>query len=86
MTYPEDIDTHSETQRYYFDDSGLLRRMDYQPAVNGDTPVAHYVSDEIEVGGLIVPTRRRIRIRQEDGTPDLSWTPITLDLADVRVR
>ncbi|GGO07828.1 hypothetical protein GCM10011576_12820 [Micromonospora parathelypteridis] len=32
------------------------------------------------------PTRRRIHIRQEDRTPDLSWTPITLDLADVRIR
>ncbi|MGC5285531.1 hypothetical protein [Micromonospora sp. DT231] len=30
--------------------------------------------------------RRRIHIRQEDRTPDLSWTPITLDLADVRIR
>ncbi|MEH1168905.1 hypothetical protein V6V47_26310 [Micromonospora sp. CPCC 205539] len=86
VTFPASVDTHSETQLYYFDDSGLLRRMDYQPVVNGNSPVAHYVSGETEVGGLVVPTRRRIHIRQEDRTPDLTWTPITLDLADVHIR
>ncbi|MGQ5260551.1 hypothetical protein ACTWLT_07320 [Micromonospora sp. ZYX-F-536] len=86
VTFPENVDTHNETQLYYFDDGGLLRRMEYQPVVNGYSPTAHYVSGHTRVDGLVVPTRRRIHIRQEDRTPDLSWTPITLDLADVRIR
>ncbi|MBM7491472.1 hypothetical protein JOD64_002694 [Micromonospora luteifusca] len=44
------------------------------------------MSGATEVNGLVVPTRRRIHISQEDRTPDLSWTPIMLDLADVRIR
>ncbi|MCG5444985.1 hypothetical protein NIE79_003428 [Micromonospora sp. NIE79] len=86
VTFPESLHTHTDTQLYYFDDGGLLRRMDYQPVVNGSSRVAHYVSGATEVDGLVVPTRRRIHLRQEDNTPDLSWTPITLDLADVRIR
>ncbi|MGI5524504.1 hypothetical protein ACQEUX_26700 [Micromonospora sp. CA-259024] len=86
VTFPENVDTHNDTQLYYFDDSWLLRRIDYQPVVNGFSPTAHYVSGAVEVDGLVVPTRRRIHIRQEDRTPDLSWTPITLDLADIRIH
>jgi hypothetical protein len=32
----------------------------------------------------VVATQRRIHIRNEDRTPDLSWVPITLDLSDSR--
>jgi hypothetical protein len=39
VTFPRSIDVHSATQLYYFDDAGLLRRLDYQLVVNGDTPV-----------------------------------------------
>ncbi|AQZ63541.1 unnamed protein product [[Actinomadura] parvosata subsp. kistnae] len=83
ITFPENIDTHNETQKYYFDGKGLLRRMDYQPVVNGYSPTAHYVSGHTEVDGIVVATTREIFIRQEDGTPDRSWTPIRLDLSDI---
>jgi hypothetical protein len=66
-----------------FDDAGLLRRMDYAPEVNGRPPVAHYIRDEETFDGIVVPTKRHIHHRNEDGTPDLSWIPITLDLSDI---
>lgn len=84
VTFPDSIDVHSETQLYYFDDAGLLRRMDYQPVVNGDTPVAHYIRHEATFEGIVVPTTRHIHPRKEDRTPDLSFLPITLDLSDVK--
>ncbi|MHA7264591.1 hypothetical protein ACX80W_15470 [Arthrobacter sp. TMN-37] len=85
VTFPSSIDTHSTTQLYYFNAAGRLRRMDYEPAVNGATPVAHYIRDEAEVDGLVVPTKRHIHIRNEDRTPDLSWIPIEIDLSDIRI-
>lgn len=83
VTYPDSIDTHNKTQLYYFDDAGLLRRMDYQPDVNGRPPVAHYIRAEGTFDGIVVPTTRHIHHRNDDGTPDLSWAPITLDLSDI---
>jgi hypothetical protein len=32
VTFPDSIDTHNQTQLYYFNDAGLLRRMDCQPS------------------------------------------------------
>jgi hypothetical protein len=84
VTFPDSIDVHSATQLYYFDDAGLLRRMDYQPAVNGDRPVAHYIRSEATFDGIVVPTKRHIYPRNEDRTPDLSFRSITLDLSDVK--
>jgi hypothetical protein len=84
-TFPASIDTHSSTQLYYFDDQGHLRRMDYQPAVNGNSPVAHYIREETEVDGVLIPTQRHIHLRNDDGTPDLSWIPITIELRDIAI-
>lgn len=85
VDFPASIHTHSGSQLYYFDESFRLRRMDYQPAVNGHTPVAHYVMEHTKVAGLEIPTRRNIHIRHEDGTPDLSWTPISLELSNTAI-
>jgi hypothetical protein len=74
---------HNPTQLYYFDDDGLLRRMDYQPVVNGYSPTAHYIRQHENVDGFVVPTKRHIHSRREDRTPDLSWIPITLDLSNI---
>ncbi|GGL05312.1 hypothetical protein Sme01_63800 [Sphaerisporangium melleum] len=85
VTYPPSIHTHNATQLYYYDDSGLLRRLDYQPDVNGRTPVAHYIRAHEAVDGIPFPTKRHIHTRNEDGTPDLSWIPITVDLSDIKI-
>ena len=83
VTFPDTLDTHNPTQLYYFDAAGHQRRMDYQPEVNGYSPIAHYIAAETDIDGLTVPTQRHIHVRNEDRTPDLSWIPITLDLSDI---
>jgi hypothetical protein len=83
VTYPATIDAHNEVELYYFNDAGLLRRMDYQPVVNGFSPTAHYIQETDLIDGLPVPTLRYVHIRNTDRTPDLSWVPITLELSDV---
>ncbi|MEU8175200.1 hypothetical protein AB0C14_20160 [Microbispora hainanensis] len=85
VTYPPSIHTHNATQLYYYDDSGLLRRMDYQPDVTGRSETAHYIRAHEVVDGIPVPVTRHIHRRNEDGTADLSWAPITIDISDITI-
>jgi hypothetical protein len=83
VTFPNSIDVHSATQLYYFDDAALLRRMDYQPVVNGDTPVAHYLRSEATFDGIVVRQSGTSTPATRTG-PWTSFLPITLDLSDVK--
>jgi hypothetical protein len=85
VSFPASIDTHSESQLYYFDEAARLRRMDYQPIVNGHSAVAHYITEHTRIAGWDMPTRRNIHLRHEDGTADLSWTPISLELRNTAI-
>ncbi|KAI5465217.1 hypothetical protein BGZ63DRAFT_173416 [Mariannaea sp. PMI_226] len=72
VQFPEQsvLTSHSSTQKYYFDDKFVLQRHDYAPWVLAGSPAAHYVYDEVVVGGLTFPTLRRvIAINPADGTP-----------------
>jgi hypothetical protein len=43
VTFPADVPTHSTEQTFYFDDAGLIRRLDHTPDVVDRTVVAaHY--------------------------------------------
>jgi hypothetical protein len=76
------IHTHSPTQQFYFDADGLLRRHDYAVDVAGGTLAAHFVSDYVEVQGLQLPTRRRVYMRNEDGTLATDRVLVSADLSD----
>lgn len=67
VTFPENIDSHSREQVLYFDKDGLIKRHDYQ--VPGNAPAAHYISGHQQFQGIIVPTTRRVYVRQDDNTP-----------------
>lgn len=58
VRFPASIDTHSESQLYYFDPSFRLRRIDYAPIVTGHSPIAHYVAENTAVEGWDMPTWR----------------------------
>jgi hypothetical protein len=63
VTYPDTIVAHHREQTYYFDDAGLLRRLDYSVDILGGGPAVHYPSAYRELDGIMVPTRRRGRPR-----------------------
>jgi hypothetical protein len=85
VTFPNEITSHSTVQTYCFDsDTGLQRRIDYSPDVAGNPLVAHYTSEHHDFGGLIVPTRRRVLIRNGEGVADQSFCPILLDVSEVQ--
>jgi hypothetical protein len=80
--FPQNIHTHCPEQSLYFDQGGLLRRHDYQVDVAGKSRAAHLISEYVDVQGLQFPTKRRVFIRNEDGTPQLDDMPVSADLFD----
>jgi hypothetical protein len=86
VTFPPSIATHNPEQVFYFDHSGLQRRMDYITEILGATLVAHYTSHHRTFGGVVLPTRRRVFRRNPDGTSNLNLPSITIDVHSVTVE
>lgn len=84
VTFPPEVDSHNQTQLYYFDDAFHLRRTDLQPEVNDFSPATQYVQDPVEIDGITISTTRRVYLRRLDRSPDTRLTPITADLSDIR--
>jgi hypothetical protein len=82
VTYPEQIVAHCRQQTYYFDDKGLLRRLDYSVDILGGGPAVHYPSNYREFDGIMVPTTRRVYVRRPDGSPVLESVSIAIDIRD----
>ncbi len=83
---PSHVHSHSPEQAVYFDERGLLRRHDYQVDVAGRARAAHFASDYVDVRGLSFPTRRRVFLRNADGTLQLDRMPVSIDLSDFELR
>jgi len=83
VTYPGTIVAHCRQQTYYFDDAGLLRRLDYAVDILGGDSVVHYPSDYREFDGIMVPTRRRVYVRNPDGSPQRDAVTVAIDVTDV---
>ena len=84
VTYPDTIVAHCRQQTYYFDDGGLLRRLDYSADILGGGPAVHYPSDYRQFDGIMVPTRRRVYVRNPDGSRQRDSVAVAIDVADVR--
>jgi hypothetical protein len=85
VRYPRSISTHSTEQTFYFDEKGLLRRHDYNLEVSAGSGGAHYVHDHQPVNGILIPTRRRIYIRGEDGKPQMEPLLVSIDLSNIKL-
>ena len=83
--YPGELEVFSKTQTIYLGEDGLLRRMDYDIEIAGNTPGAHYVCDYVEVAGIKFPTRRRIYPRQADGGALSEPLVVSIDLAAIEL-
>jgi hypothetical protein len=59
--FPEEVPSHCKTQTFYFDERGLLRRLDYTADIFGSMARgAHYCDEHKNFGGFMVPTRREV--------------------------
>lgn len=59
VRYPQDIATHCREQTYYFNEMGLLQRVDYVTDVAGGVG-SHYCFDHVDYDGIVIPTLRRV--------------------------
>lgn len=64
--------THSHTQLLYIDDTGLIRRHDYDVNLAAISSYGLYLTDYIEVRGLKFPTTRHAFRRRKNDPPTVS--------------
>jgi hypothetical protein len=86
VQFPNNIATHSSRQTLYIDQSGLLKRHDYDVEIAGGTPGAHYIDGYIDVSGIKIPTIRRIFARQPDASVNREPLVVSIDLSNIQLR
>jgi hypothetical protein len=82
-TFPPGIATHSTVQTFYFDQTGLLKRHDYDVEIAGGNPAAHYVPELKEFSEIVVPTKRRVLQRRPDGMSIPDPVIVSIDLSEI---
>ncbi|MBN3828754.1 hypothetical protein G3O00_34895 [Burkholderia sp. Ac-20384] len=85
VTYPATLEVFSKVQAIYVGADNLIRRLDYDVEIAGNTPGAHYVSDYVTVSGIRVPTRRRIYPRMPDGSSVAEPLVVSIDLENIEL-
>jgi len=68
VTFPDGVHTHSKIQTFYIDNTGLIRRHDYNVEISANVASAHYLYDYIDVQGIKFPTKRMVFLRKDDNT------------------
>lgn len=87
VKFPRSIHSNCEEQVYYFNETGLLQRMDYHvEIVDSSIGVAHYMYDYVDVGGLTFPTRRCAYPRDSRGVHDPHVELVELNLTDYQTH
>ena len=69
VKFPAHIATHSTEQVFYIDSNGWISRHDYDVAVSGNAPAVQYLDEHREIDGIVIATKRKVYVRQEDNKP-----------------
>lgn len=86
VSFPDDLAYHSKEQVLYFDEKGLLKRMDYAVDISGGIPAAQYVFDYGEFQGFKLPIRRLVYGRDEHGQFIPDPLVVGIELLDVQFK
>jgi hypothetical protein len=78
VTFPDRIKSHTRSQISCFGPDGLLRRHDYTVDILGGATGLNYASEYRDVGGIVIPTRRRIYAFEGDYQP--VWDPLLVQI------
>jgi hypothetical protein len=78
ITFPDSVKSHTRTQISCFGPDGLLRRHDYTVDVLGGAPGLNYAYAYRSVGGIMIPTTRRVVAYQGDFQP--VWEPVLVEI------
>lgn len=81
--YPASLEVFSKAQAIYVGPDNLVRRLDYDVEIAGNTPGAHYVSDYTTASGIQIPTKRRIYPRLPDGKSLPEPLVISINLSEI---
>jgi hypothetical protein len=86
VTFPDHIKSHTRNQISCFGPDGLLRRHDYTVDILGGATGLNYASDYRDVGGIVIPTKRRIYAYEGDYQP--IWNPllVRIDMGEITLR
>ncbi|WP_333893362.1 hypothetical protein [Mycolicibacterium gadium] len=82
VTFPAGFVSHSTLQEFYFGPDLLLARHDYRVEIAGSFSAIQYISDFVDVDGIIMPTKRRAHRRGDDGRAILDELMVSIDLSD----
>lgn len=84
VTFPDRVITHSSEQTFYVNESGHIRRMDYNAEIvgRGGDGAAHYLFGHQNFDGIMYPTRRTVYPRRADNTPTPGPVLVNIDYAD----
>ena len=83
VAYPPSFATHSPVQRLYADRDGILRRRDYEVDIAGGSPAVEYMTGQVEVDGIVLPTERSIYVRDEHGHPVNEPLIVSIHIDDI---
>lgn len=82
VTIPPSIATHSPEQTFYFDGSGLQRRMDYHAIDAQGVQIAHYSAAHQKFSGIVVATLRRSLKLRADGSVVEKPSSVDIEIFD----
>jgi hypothetical protein len=86
VTFPDHIKSHTREQISCFGPDGLLRRHDYTVDILGGATGLNYASEYRDVGGIIVPTRRRIYAYEGDYQLVPEPLLVKIDMGEVTIK
>src|ERR1700722_2829808 len=82
VIFPREIPTHSAHQTFYFNDKGLLQRLDYSTDVAGGVG-GPYFFVHTPFPGIVVPTFRRVVKRKPEGPIIHGPSAVLIVISDV---
>ncbi|AXC16387.1 hypothetical protein ACPOL_7197 (plasmid) [Acidisarcina polymorpha] len=85
VTFPDNVKSHTREQISCFGPDGLLRRHDYTVDILGGATGLNYASEYRDVGGIIIPTKRRIYAYESDYKPVMDPLLVKIDMGEIKV-
>lgn len=86
VTFPESVKSHSREQISCFGPDGLLRRHDYTVDILGGATGLNYASEYRTVGGIVIPTKRRIYAYEGDYVLVPEPLLVAIDMGEITVQ
>jgi hypothetical protein len=86
VTFPESVKSHSREQISCFGPDGLLRRHDYTVDILGGATGLNYASEYRNVGGIMIPTKRRVYAYEGNYVPVMEPLLVAIDMGEITIQ